>query len=266
MRRVFFFLDLPNDDTHSGSVVAAERIRRVAFDRVGYVYPDGRRALADVSFEAQAGQTVAIVGPTGAGKTTLAYLIPGFLQATSGRVLLDGIDVRKLDIGTLRDRTAYVFQEHQLLADTVANNLRLARPAATDAELEQAARASGAHEFIEALPDGYQTFLGRDGGTLSVGQKQRLSIARALLRDAPVLILDEPTAALDPGAERSLVESLDAAKRDRIVLVIAHRLSTIAGADLILFMEAGRIMEQGAHAQLMARGGAYADFVRLQAG
>ena len=208
------------------------------------------------------GQTIAIVGPTGAGKTSLAYLIPGFLQPSRGRVLLDGVDIKTLDIDRVREQVAYVFQEHLLFADTIAANLRLGRPKATDAHLAQAARASGAHEFIAELPDGYQTVLGRDGGTLSVGQKQRLCLARGLVRDAPILILDEPTAALDPATEQVLMDALATARRNRIVFVIAHRLSTVARADQILVMEDGCIVERGTHGELLSKqDGAYSRFV-----
>ncbi|MYE80821.1 MAG: ATP-binding cassette domain-containing protein, partial [Gammaproteobacteria bacterium] len=236
--------------------------RRIVFDGVGLVYPDGREALRNVSFEARVGQTVAIVGPTGAGKTSLAYMIPGFLRPTAGRVLFDGVDLAELDVDAVRAQVAYVFQEHVLFSRSVGDNLRLGRPGASDPEVEDAARTSGAHAFVSALAEGYGTVLGSGGGTLSVGQKQRLSIARGLLRDAPVLILDEPTAALDPETERALVAALRDMKRDRLVFVIAHRLSTLAGADHVLFMEEGRIVEQGSHDALMGRSdGAYRRFV-----
>ena len=266
VRRVLFYVDLPNDDARRGAQRSHVR-QGVVFENVSLTYPDGRRALQDVSFEARMGQTIAIVGPTGAGKTSLAYLIPGFLQPTAGRVLLDGVDLKTLDIDSVRGQVAYVFQEHLLFSDTIAANLRLGRPTATEAELTAAARASGAHDFVADLPDGYQTVLGRDGGTLSVGQKQRLCLARGLVRDAPVLILDEPTAALDPETERALMAALEASSRDRIVFVIAHRLSTVARADRILVMEDGRIVESGTHNDLLANTrGAYRRFVESAEG
>ncbi|MDE0658919.1 MAG: ABC transporter ATP-binding protein [Gammaproteobacteria bacterium] len=253
VRRVFFFIDLPGDGDETGSPSPKRRLREaITFDNVGLVYPDGRQALTGVSFEARVGQTVALVGPTGAGKTSLAYLVPGFLQPTSGRVLFDGVDIRDIDPAAIRDQVSYVFQEHLLFSETVLDNLRLGRPEATEAELQRAARMGGAHEFIEALPDGYQTVLGGGGGTLSVGQKQRLSIARGLVRDTPVLILDEPTAALDPDTENALVDALNGIKRDRIVFLIAHRLSTVATADLVVFMDDGHIVESGSPVELMA--------------
>ena len=270
VRRVLFYVDLPNDDPPRGPALERPRLRLregVVFEKVSLTYPDGRRALRDVSFEARMGQTIAIVGPTGAGKTSLAYLIPGFLQPTSGRVLLDGTDLGTLDIDSVREQVAYVFQEHLLFSDTIAANLRLGRPTATDAELTAASRASGAHDFVAELPDGYQTVLGREGGTLSVGQKQRLCLARGLVRDASVLVLDEPTAALDAETERALMAALEASGRGRIVFVIAHRLSTVARADRILVMEDGRIVESGTHDELLAKtGGAYRRFVESAQG
>ena len=255
VRRVFFFIDLPGEDTTDAQSPAyARRLRGgIEFEDVGLVYPDGRQALAGVSFEARIGQTVALVGPTGAGKTSLAYLVPGFLKPTSGRVLFDGVDTCEIDPGVIRDQVSYVFQEHLLFSESILDNLRLGRPDATAADVERAARMSGAHEFVAALPDGYRTVLGGGGGTLSVGQKQRLSIARGLVRDTPVLILDEPTAALDPDTESALVDALDGIKQDRIVFLIAHRLSTVATADLIVFMDDGRTVELGSPSELMAK-------------
>lgn len=271
VRRVFFFIDLPGDDddaTASRSPrefaarilplgdrgTPARRLSEgIAFDNVGLVYPDGRQALDGVSFEARMGQTVALVGPTGAGKTSLAYLVPGFLEPTSGRVLFDGVDTRELDRASIRDQVSYVFQEHLLFSETVLDNLRLGRPDATEAELHRAARMSGAHDFVTVLPDGYETVLGSGGGTLSVGQKQRLSIARGLVRDTPVLILDEPTAALDPDTESALVDALNGIKDNRIVFLIAHRLSTVASADLVVFMDDGKVVELGSPTELMAK-------------
>ena len=276
VRRVFFYLDLPTEDAAPlATRTAPKQVDSVAFEGVGLTYPDGREALRDVSFRAAAGELIAIAGPTGAGKTSLAYMIPGFLAPTVGRVLIGGVDTRDWPVGDLRDAASYVFQEHLLLSGTVYDNLRLGRPNASREEVQRAARLSGAHEFIAALPQGYETVLGRAGEALSVGEKQRLSIARGLLRDTPVLILDEPTAAVDPETEQALVAALTGQAREdagirrphRIVFVIAHRLSTIARADRILFMRDGCIVEQGSHAELMARdGGEYRNFVDLQGG
>ena len=163
------------------------------------------------------------------------------------------MDTRELDPASIRDQVSYVFQEHLLFSETILDNLRLGRPDATEAQLHRAARMSGAHDFVTALPDGYETVLGGGGGTLSVGQKQRLSIARGLVRDTPVLILDEPTAALDPDTESALVDALNGIKENRIVFLIAHRLSTVAGADLVVFLDDGRVVELGSPADLMAK-------------
>ena len=276
VRRVFFYLDLPGDAVmpkpRSTAGDAQPQGRSVVFEDVGLTYPDGREALRGISFRAEAGELVAIAGPTGAGKTSMAYMVPGFLVPTEGRVLVDGVDTREWPLDALRDTASYVFQEHLLLSGSVFDNLRLGRPTAGRSEVERAARASGAHDFIAALPEGYDTVLGRDGGALSVGEKQRLSIARALVRESPILILDEPTAAVDPETERSLVAALTGQSDDagiraptRIVFVIAHRLSTIARADRVLFMRDGRIVEQGSPAELSAReDGEYAAFMRLR--
>ena len=289
VRRVFFFLDLhgePGGGLEDGKAPSAAKparqsgtiaaragpqtplpIAEIAFEGVGFAYGDGERpTLADVSFRAAAGQLVAIVGPTGAGKTTLAYMIPRFLDPTAGRLLIDGVDARTLSRDALRARVTYIFQEHMFFAASIADNVRLGRPAANDDQVRRAVQAAGADGFVQALPDGDQTVLGRDGDTLSVGQKQRLSIARGLLRETPVLILDEPTAALDPESERAVVATLAARKQQRLVFVIAHRLSTIASADWVLFLEQGRIAEQGPPQELRRRDGPFRRFVALQEG
>jgi ABC-type multidrug transport system fused ATPase/permease subunit len=208
---------------------------------------------------------VAIVGPTGAGKTTLAYLVPSLIAPSSGRVLIDGVDAAEIDIESLRQQTSYVFQEHVLLSESIRENLLLANPDATEGEMLAALTTAGSMDFIDNLPDGLDTELGRSGDTLSVGQQQRLSIARGLVRDSKILILDEPTAALDPHTENQLVASLQAAAKDRLVIVIAHRLSTIRNADRIVFLEDGELRDVGSHDELMANPkSAYRDFVELQ--
>ena len=265
IRRVFFFIDYHSPDDQAGGAPVPPITRDVTFDAVDFVYPDGRQALAGISLELKVGELVAIVGPTGAGKTSLAYLIPAFLQATSGRVLVDGLNVAEVDLDTLRGQMAYVFQEHLLLAETIRENLLLAKPDASGAEIDKALADAVCLDFIAELPEGIDTVLGQSGDTLSVGQQQRLSIARGLLRDARVLILDEPTAALDPKTEAKLVETLRATARGCLVVVIAHRLSTIRHADRIVFLDDGRIRDVGDHESLMAKpGGAYRTFVELQ--
>ena len=265
-RRVFFSMDhdveaiTRNRRTRSGGM---DRDVSLRFDGVGFHYPDGRRALENVSFEARAGETIAIVGPSGAGKTTLAYMIAKFLEPTEGRVLLNDIDLADLDVRSVRENVAYVFQEHQLLTDTVAANLRVAKPDATLDEMKQVCQMVGAHEFVMAMPDGFDSKIGRGGGTLSVGQKQRLSIARGLLNDARILILDEPTAALDPANETLLLDTLKTS-RTRLNIVIAHRTRTINQADRILFLDQGTIIEAGSPSELLnQKGGHYQRFVDI---
>ncbi len=265
LRRVFELMDEPADLQPQGALPLDEIRQGFRFEGVGYSYPDGTRALQDVDFEARRGQMLAIAGPAGAGKTTLAYLLPRFLSPSEGRILVDGNDLQQIDREALRSQIAFVFQEPVLFDATVADNIRFGDPNATDEQLRRAAEIAGASEFIDRLPQGYDTPLGRGGGRLSVGQKQRLSIARALVREAPVLVLDEPTAALDPETEMQLVETLQSVARDRLVVVIAHRLSTIRSADQILFLQEGRVRERGSHEELMAlEGGRYRRFVELQ--
>ena len=265
VRRVFFFLDYRSEENRSEGKQLDNIQESVVLEDVSFDYPDGKRALDRINVELPINKLVAIVGPTGAGKTTLAYLIPSLLTPTSGRILIDGIDIRELNVDSLRRHVTYVFQEHVLLSDTVRENLLLANPDATESKLHEALETAGCNEFLEKLPDGIDTVLGRSGDTLSVGQQQRLSIARGLVRDAKILILDEPTAALDPQTEQRLVGALENAAKDRLVIVIAHRLSTIRHADQIIFLEDGRIVESGTEAELMARpDGPYRTFVELQ--
>ncbi|MCY3841200.1 MAG: ABC transporter ATP-binding protein [Gammaproteobacteria bacterium] len=263
-RRIFFFIDYPSDDDRTGGRRITTIAQHVEIDQVDYVHPDGRRALSGVSLEMRVGEIVAIVGPSGAGKTTLGSLIPGFLNPTRGRVLIDGRDLASLDIDSVRSHVAYVFQEHLLLAESIRENLRLANAAATEEDMLRALELAGCMSFVREMPEGIDTALGLSGNTLSVGQQQRLCIARGLVRDAKVLILDEPTSALDPETEQQLFDSLDRIAEDRLLVVIAHRLSTIRRADKIAFLDDGVLVETGSHDELMQReGGAYRRFVEL---
>ena len=264
-RRVFFFIDHESDEERYRGGTLGPIAQGVRLENVDYVYPDGRQALRDVNLELAVGELVAFVGPTGAGKTSLAYLVPAFLRPTSGRVLADGNDLDRVSLDSLRDQVAYVFQEHQLLSESIRDNLVIANPRATEAQMLTALGTAGCMEFIDRLPEGLDTVLGRSGDTLSVGQQQRLSIARGLVRDTRILILDEPTAALDPRTETALVAALLRARQDRLVIVIAHRLSTIRRADRIVFLEHGAITDMGSHDTLMANPASpYRRFVELQ--
>ncbi|HTO69994.1 MAG TPA: ABC transporter ATP-binding protein [Myxococcota bacterium] len=264
--RVFHLMDQEPERDAPGARELAPVRECLRFEDVAFEHAAGAATLSGVSFEAKLGELTAIVGPAGAGKTTLVQHVPRFLQPSAGRVLVDGVDVACVTRASLRAQIAFVFQETSLFAGTLEDNLRLAKPDATELELRRAAQLAGVDEFVRALPDGWGTVLGRGGAGLSVGQKQRLAIARALLRDAAILILDEPTSALDPDTESRVLGALRHAVRDRIVLLVSHRLSAVREADQILFLREGRIEERGTHAELVALpGGAYRRFVELQA-
>lgn len=264
--RIFEYLDLTPAiiDSPDASPVRVNdpALGSVAFDDVVFSYPDdagaARPTLNGISFAIEPGQFAAFVGPSGAGKTTISYLIPRFHDATEGRVLFAGHDVRSLQQESLLENIGIVSQETYLFHATIGDNLRYAKPGATAAELESACRAANIHDTIASFPDAYDTVVGERGYRLSGGEKQRIAIARVLLKDPPVLILDEATSALDSISERVVQQALDAASRGRTTIAIAHRLSTVVGADVILVLEAGRIVERGTHAELMAAGGAYA--------
>jgi ATP-binding cassette subfamily B protein/subfamily B ATP-binding cassette protein MsbA len=239
---------------------------RVHFEHVTFLYDDHRAVLQDITLEARPGETVAIVGHTGAGKSTLVSLIPRFFDPASGRVTIDGHDIRDVDLRSLRERVAIVLQEPFLFPVPLDANIRFGKPNATHDQVVAAATAANAHAFITALPDGYATIPGERGATLSGGERQRIAIARALLKDAPILILDEPTSALDAETEATLLQALDRLMRGRTTLVIAHRLSTVRRAHRIVVLDGGRLVEEGTHDDLLALGGTYARLYHLQLG
>ena len=264
VRRVFFFIDYTTE-LHDQSVPLATIEKSVELEHVGFAYPDGTQVLRDISLSLPLGELVAIVGPTGAGKTTLAYLLPGYIKPSQGKIRFDYLDLMDVGVDEIRKQVTYVFQEHMLLSESIRDNLLLANPDASQAQILEACRIAGAMDFIEQMPDGIDTIIGKSGDTLSVGQKQRLSIARGIVRDTPVLVLDEPTAALDPKTENALVEALRNTAKGRLVVVIAHRLSTIREADRIIFLEDGQVRDVGNHEALMAQpASAYRKFVELQ--
>ncbi len=282
--RVFEVLDLDQEIKERPDSQTLSNIRGdVQFDHVSFSYPkggkfleslgdvatpkthdEGREVLSDVAFEIQPGALCALVGPSGAGKTTVSMLLPRLYDVTSGAIKIDGVDVRDLSFASLNRAIGVVTQDPHLFHVSIAENLRFARPDATEAELEAACRVANIHHVIAALPDGYDTVVGERGYRLSGGEKQRVAIARMLLKDPAIVILDEATSHLDSESEHLIQEAFDVALRGRSSLVIAHRLSTIMAADRILVLDQGRIVESGTHAQLLGQGGLYADLFNTQ--
>lgn len=263
--RIFEFLDTPIEMVDSPGARQFESVSdAIRFENVSFSYTSDAPVLADVSLTARRGTVTALVGPSGAGKTTLVDLVARFYDPTGGRITIDGVDIRDYSVKSLRRRMGVVTQETVLFHDTVRANIAYALPDATQEAVERAARAANAHEFIMQMADGYDTVLGERGTRLSGGQRQRIAIARAILRDPPILIFDEATSALDSESERLVQEAIEHLLEGRTVFVIAHRLSTILNADQIVAMDGGRVVQRGTHDELLAEGGLYRKLYRLQ--
>ncbi len=264
-QRVFDVLDLPEDIKNAPDAKALPKVKGdVRFNDVSFAYNENEEVLSHVSFEVKPGEMVAFVGPSGAGKSTVASLLPRFYDATNGSITIDGQDIRKVTLDSLREQVGIVPQETVLFNGSVYDNILYGRLDATREEVEAAAKAANAHDFIMQLPDGYETMLGDRGMNISGGQRQRISIARAILKNPQILILDEATSALDTESERVVQEALDRLMVGRTSFVIAHRLSTIKNADKIMVLEKGQLIEQGNHDELMAMDGLYAHLYKIQ--
>jgi ATP-binding cassette subfamily B protein len=265
-RRMFEILDTPIEiQSKPDAKKPAKLPGHVRFEQVDFAYSPGKaNVLSNVDLEVQPGQFVAILGETGSGKSTLLSLIPRFYDVTGGRVLVDGIDVRDLDVDTLRRHIGLVFQESLLFGTTVAQNIAFGHPEASREQIERAAKIAGAHEFIRALPEGYETLLQAGATNLSGGQRQRLAIARAIMLEPSILLLDDPTASVDPDTEREVLAAMDSATEGRTTFVIANRLSTLRRADFIVVLQGGRIVQVGRHEDLMGQSGLYRRTAELQ--
>jgi len=264
--RIFEVLDEPVMVMDVEDAVAMPSFdRQVVFEDVGLRYPGAdKNVLSDVSFEVRCGEIVALVGRSGAGKSTLANLVPRFMDVSEGRVLIDGLDVREVSQASLREQIALVTQDVILFNDTILNNIAYGHSDVDQATVEEIARAANAHEFIEKLPQGYDTLIGERGVILSGGQRQRLSLARALLKNAPILILDEATSSLDTESERLVQQAIDRLMHGRTVIVIAHRLSTIRHANKIVVLDGGGVAQIGSHEDLLTQGGLYSELYHMQ--
>lgn len=264
-RRVFEILDAPVEVRNVPDPIRKARLDgRVTFENVSFTYDGAEAVVRDINLEVKAGECVAILGATGAGKSVLMSLVPRFFDPTAGRVLIDGIDARQLHLDDLRRNIGLVFQESFLFSNTVAANIAFGHPEATRAQVEKAARIAAAHDFIMELPHGYDTVLGESGNSLSGGQRQRLAIARAVLLEPAILLLDDPTAAIDSETEHEIFEALDRAIAGRTTFIVAHRLSTLRRADFIIVLEDGRIVQRGTHEELMRQQGPYLHVASLQ--
>ena len=265
LRIAFGLLDTQPDIQDAPGAVALGRTRgALRFENVSFSYEERPGTLRDVSFDAPAGTIVALVGPTGAGKTTLMSLIPRFYDPSHGRILLDGKDTKTATLASLRDQVSIVLQEPLLFSGSIAENIRYGRLDATDAQIFEAAKNANAHDFIERLPDKYNTQIGERGAQLSGGERQRIAVARAFLKDAPILILDEPTSSIDSKTEAVILDALDRLMVGRTTFIVAHRLSTIRNAEKILVINQGELVEQGTHEDLLVRGGLYKQLHDMQ--
>jgi ATP-binding cassette subfamily B protein/subfamily B ATP-binding cassette protein MsbA len=258
-RRCFEILDRQDDVVDSPNAVAIQKTKgAISFQAASFGYDSSREILSNINLEIAPNQIVALVGGTGAGKSTLLSLVPRFYDPTAGQLTLDGRDIREVTKKSLREQIAIVLQDTLLFSTSVRENIAYGRSDATDTEIREAARRAQADEFISKLPDGYENQVGERGGHLSVGQRQRIGIARAFLKNAPILLLDEPTSALDPTTESAIMDTIKELMRGRTTIIITHRIATIHGVDQILVLDNGRVVEQGRGPELVARGGVYA--------
>jgi subfamily B ATP-binding cassette protein MsbA len=243
----------------------ASRFRgKIEFEHVTFAYDEKPPVLKDITFRLEAGKVAAIVGPSGAGKTTIISLIPRFYDPQSGRIKIDGVDIREYRLKSLREQISFVLQDTLLFHASIWDNIAYGKPDADPQKVVRAAKLANAHEFIEKMPEGYATMVGERGMTLSGGQRQRIAIARAIIRDTPILILDEPTSGLDSSSEQAVIEALDRLMEGRTSIVVAHHLSSIRHADVIFVIKDSELVEQGTHEELLAAGGVYSDLYRIQ--